>query len=341
MTPPPGDRLRAIAIRVCDGKTIERVIDPMVADLRIEYHDAVNHGRLWRGRWLRFAGCLTFIEVLAICGCQRVLHRAEGWTADDHRALGRAIEISTVAIVAATLLLLVAPMRIVPFKAYTSDWWRMIAYLIPQAIPLAMPVGFTLGVLWGLRRRAVSRHVKTAVLTLAIICSLGSFGTMAWIRPAANQAFREFTFSRIARDWNASTRRPPPKGTNELTLAELRQRMDSRPHADHIARDIAFTYHMVWALPWATLVLALFALTINRWQIRRISLCVIGFSTYLGYYLVLLAGRAYALDGTLPAYVAAWLPNIVFAASSAALAKVSSTQTNAGLVSAGRDFDPP
>jgi len=330
MTPPPGDRLRAIAMRVCDGKTIERVIDPMVADLRIEHHNALTLGQLWKSRWIRFAGCLTFIQVLVICGCQRVLQRAEGWTADDHRALGRTIGISTVAIVAATLLLLAAPMRIVPVRAYTSDWWRMLAYLTPQAIPLALPVGFTLGILWGLRRRAVSRHVKTAVLTLAIICSLGSFGTMAWIRPAANQAFREFTFSRIARDRNAPTDTALPRGTNELTLAELRQRMDS-PHAHHIDRNIAFTYHMVWALPWATLALALFALSINSWHIRSISLAVIGFSTYLGYYLVLVAGRTYALDGTLPAFVAAWLPNIVCAASSAALAKVSSTQTNVGL----------
>jgi lipopolysaccharide export LptBFGC system permease protein LptF len=150
---------------------------------------------------------------------------------------------------------------------------------------------------------------------------------MAWIRPAANQAFREFMFSRIAHDRNASTHTALPKGTNELTLAELRQRLRSRPDADRVDRNIEFTYHLVWALPWATLALALFALSVNRWRIRRVGLCAIALSTYFGYYLLLFTGRTYALDGTLPAFAAAWLPNIVFAASSVALAKAA--QTNA------------
>ena len=326
MTAQPGAGLRAVAMRLCDSVTIERVIDPVLADLRIEYADAVKRGRLWKSRWLRFAGYLTFMKVLAICGCERFLQRAERWTADEDRALARTIAISSVAIVATTFLLLAPPMLRLSFRVHSSEW-RVLAYLIPQAIPLAIPVGFTLGTLWGLKSRAVSRHVKRAVLTLAIIGSLASFGTMAWIRPAANQAFREFIFSRIAHDRNASAHTAPSKGTNELTLAELRQRLRSGPDADRINRNIEFTYHMVWALPWATLALALFALSINQWRIGRIGLCAIAFSTYFGYYLLLFTGRTYALDGTLPAYAAAWLPNIVFAASSAALAKAPQTTT--------------
>jgi len=323
MTPQPGARLRAVATRLCDSTTIERVIEPLLADLRLEYADAVKRGRLWKSRWVRFAGYLTFMKVLAICGSERFLQRAERWTADEDRALARTIGISTVAMVA-TACLLLAPYR-ASFGVHSSEW-RVLAYLIPQAIPLAIPVGFTLGTLWGLKSRVVSRQLKRVVLTLAIICSLASFGTTAWIRPAANQAFREFTFRRIVRDESASTR-TLPKGPNELTLAELRQRLRSRPDADRVDRNIEFTYHMVLALPWATLALAFFALSVNQWRIRRVGLCAIAFSTCFGYYVLLVTGRTYALDGTLPAYAAAWLPNIVFAASSAALAKAAQTNT--------------
>jgi lipopolysaccharide export LptBFGC system permease protein LptF len=43
------------------------------------------------------------------------------------------------------------------------------------------------------------------------------------------------------------------------------------------------------------------------------------------------AGRAAALQNTLPAYVGAWLPNVVFLVVSVALLKAASTTYNAEL----------
>jgi hypothetical protein len=40
-----GDRLRTIAARVCSAATMERLIDPLIADLQTEYAEALRHGR--------------------------------------------------------------------------------------------------------------------------------------------------------------------------------------------------------------------------------------------------------------------------------------------------------
>ena len=63
-------------------------------------------------------------------------------------------------------------------------------YLIPQALVFAVPVGLALGVLYGFGGRVVSRRLTGAVLAIAIVSSLASFGNVGWIVPAANQAFR-------------------------------------------------------------------------------------------------------------------------------------------------------
>jgi len=330
MIPPLLTGLRAVAARLFEDSTIERVIDPMLTDLWIEYRDAVETGRLWKSRWIRFAGYVAFMKVIAICGWERVVPSAAGWTADDDRALRRTIGVSIAAVMAAAFLLLAPPLLRLSFRVHAEDW-RMLVYLVPQTIPLAVPVGLTIGIFWGLRSRAASRYVTRALLTLSVIGSLGSFATMGWIVPAANQAFREAAFRRMARatDVDGSTGTRLVKGIREQTLVELRQQAASQAGVGRSGQQVAFRYHFIWALPWASLALALFALSVvNRWYFGRISLWMIALGTYVGYYVLLLAGRMYGLDGTLPAYAAAWLPNLVFAAFAAALTAVRSPRAN-------------
>ena len=59
----PGTRLRALAEHLFDRTTIERLIDPAIADLQCEHADAVRHGRLWRARRVRVAGVIAFCKV--------------------------------------------------------------------------------------------------------------------------------------------------------------------------------------------------------------------------------------------------------------------------------------
>lgn len=46
------DRLRALAARLVDLRTMERVIEPLLADVQMEYEDANRRGRnaSWRRR---------------------------------------------------------------------------------------------------------------------------------------------------------------------------------------------------------------------------------------------------------------------------------------------------
>ena len=58
----PGHRLRTIAAWLCSQRTMERLIDPIVADLQAEYGDEVRQGRVWRSRWIRVAACLVLAQ---------------------------------------------------------------------------------------------------------------------------------------------------------------------------------------------------------------------------------------------------------------------------------------
>ena len=52
----PGDRLRSMASRVCGAAAMERLIDPVIADLQCEHGEAIRRGQVWRSRWIRMAG---------------------------------------------------------------------------------------------------------------------------------------------------------------------------------------------------------------------------------------------------------------------------------------------
>jgi lipopolysaccharide export LptBFGC system permease protein LptF len=70
------------------------------------------------------------------------------------------------------------------------------------------------------------------------------------------------------------------------------------------------SYYMRWALPWTTVAFALFTLSTTGRRWLRVALVS---AMFIGYYLVMYGGRAMVLAGTLPAYVAAWFPNVAIA----------------------------
>ena len=61
----PGDGLRWIAARVCDQRTMERLVEPIVADLQAEYDTAAAHADR-RARWLVWRGYGAFWKALAL-----------------------------------------------------------------------------------------------------------------------------------------------------------------------------------------------------------------------------------------------------------------------------------
>lgn len=174
------------------------------------------------------------------------------------------------------------------------------------------------------RQTPASRRATGAVLVVALVCSVASFATLAWIVPTLNQAFRETVLRQV----------DLPKGPNELTLSELGQAIKSHTSANLSGglQMLALSYHQVWALSCSTFVLAVFALSVvTRWRAGRLVLAGVAFGAYLGYYLLLFLGRTYVLGGTLPAFAGAWLPNVVLGLVSAALMTIGSRRSGAGV----------
>ena len=61
---PPGTRLRALAARLCAATTMERLVDPAIADLQAEYEEASRSGPGWRRRWIWMRGHIAFFTMI-------------------------------------------------------------------------------------------------------------------------------------------------------------------------------------------------------------------------------------------------------------------------------------
>jgi lipopolysaccharide export LptBFGC system permease protein LptF len=310
----PGDRLRAFAARWCCDETMTRLIDPLIADLQHEFAQSIRAGERWRSRLIRVGGWIAFAKVIAICTWTSELapHR---WTSDDRRLLARTLALSAVLIIAFTVLnLLTASGNVL--RSSHSTGLRLVVYLIPQALPIAVTLGATLGILFGVGGRQFSGRVGLGLVSLALAASAVSFVNMGWILPEANHAYRIATFRRT----------DLPKGAPELTLGEISRTIEvvRREPIDpsawhygdpqHYLMDLRFNYQTRWALSFSPLVFAWLALLMMRGCHRRWLLAIEACGAFLGYYVLSFGGRALFLSGTMPAPVAVWFPNAMFAA---------------------------
>ena len=301
-----GFRLRRLAQRVCCASTLERVIDPLIADLQHEIAAAERDGRAWHARWIRVAGCAAFWRTLALCVAFSTTTNMRRWLTDDDSALGRTVASSAAAIGIATLLMTLLPFEVVHTRFHVERTGLLFLYAIPQAIPLAVVFGLPVGILLALRRRPPNPRIARGVLTVAVVCSAAVFVVSAWIFPASNHAFRQLVFANAAR------------GANELTLPELGTRLTTMtqrgPSVE--AAPYAFSYHVRWAASFAPIVLALFALALSSTR-RRSALSVlavvVGSLVYVSLGAVVWIAPAAESFQWLPVFAWAWLPNGVFA----------------------------
>ena len=306
----PGDRLREIAARCCSPRAMERLIDPVLADLQAEHGNAARHGRMWKSRWIRIAGYTALLKAITVYGWERVTRIPQEWTVDDYVTLSRTIGCSLLAIIGATLLL-VAPV----WRSFGLSQTKMLVYMIPQALGLAVPLGFTIGIVCGLGRGGASRRVIGSAVAIAAAGSVMSFVNVGWIMPVANQSFR------VGVSGNPDILKGPP----ELTLSELGLRIDSSKRIGDVsgAKRLAIDYHTRSALAYAALPLAHFALSVlSRYHPGRLMLGLVTGGAFLGYYVLLWMGMVFARNGTLPPFVAAWIPNATFVGVSVAVSSV-------------------
>ena len=63
---PPGTWLRNVLHVIYPPKTAERVFDQIIADMQLEWGEAMIHDRKWLANWIQVRGVLTvFLTVLA------------------------------------------------------------------------------------------------------------------------------------------------------------------------------------------------------------------------------------------------------------------------------------
>jgi uncharacterized membrane protein YhaH (DUF805 family) len=164
----PGDRLRLLASRVCQPHAMERLIDPVLADLQCEYAAAQTRGQVWRSRWIRLAGYMAFWKVFGMHTAVRTVSATLDWIAADDRAIGGTLGSATVVTtIVTTVLMLLPPLRMlirtadggrahVPLAGGDVGW--LLLYLIPQALTIGIALGVPFGILWGLRGRVRRRR---------------------------------------------------------------------------------------------------------------------------------------------------------------------------------------
>lgn len=283
----PGDRLRAVASHLFDVETMEHLIDPVVADLQLEYAEASRAGRVWRRRWVRAVGYAAILRVGIIPA--RVF----------------------LVLVAALTVLLELPFW---FDVRFRFTLTRALYLMPQALMVAVPISFTLAVAWARRLVNPSRVATTAVVASSAMCAAFAFVTFAWWVPSANQAFR----ISAARELGGPA--VPVRGLPELTIGELRGQMKWARAARADWRALEYTYYSRWAFPWASLSLGLFVLSVRRRGAGRRFMWFAGVPIVLGYYALMFFSREYSLSEVLSPMAGAWMPNVVTLLAAGAIA---------------------
>jgi lipopolysaccharide export system permease LptF/LptG-like protein len=294
----PGAFIRAVALHLCDEPTIERIIDPLIADLQHEHAHAVSRSHPWRARWIHAAGVIRFLHVLALCAARTPRRRAGPSAARGDTVVPRLIGYSVALIGVITAALVLDPLLRHGARIPSG----VALYLVPQALALGLPAGVFLGVAMSGGGRTRSRRVHRSLAVVLVAASLFELTIVGWVTPAANDAFR-----------HALARRVIAKGVNELTLPELRNRA-SADRADGRARDAAMAgiaYQERLALAASPVVLGVFGLALGLSLFRRWPRMLIALAALTAYLFTASLMRTAALSSRADWPIwAVWAPNV-------------------------------
>jgi hypothetical protein len=290
----PGDGLRRLAARICEQRTMERLVEPIIADLQAEWDTAAAQGGRRAARWLAWRGYGAFWKAL---GLHCIMSTFQPSRSDANVSMHRVVAFALGALAIMTALMIVPPMLDFKWDGGPLEKLRLILLLIPQALPLSIPSAICVGVVCAMRgHRTSPRHVA-AVLAIAAVSTFMVWTMLEWGVPAANQAFRELIVARLG---DGRVNLDP--GLNELGLSRLSQRTD--PRAVQHSR-------LLWAICFATGPLALFSLGIAA-VVRRFSAAMAVSVTAIVLYWAFMASIDEALRGGSLRGAGAWAANALF-----------------------------
>jgi lipopolysaccharide export LptBFGC system permease protein LptF len=235
-----------------------RLVDPILADLQAEHHEAATLGSAW-GRYLAWLRAIVaLVRVATIHSAGRVAWQLVGRPYEERRAVSRAVVVT-----AASLVVFVAVLC-APFMANDGVWRHesrqlLLAYMVPSCMSVALPASLVCGMVFGLGQ--AQRRLRAAVVALALVASCASWYLVAFAVPASNQLYRKTLVS-------MSGTSGPPRGISELTLGEidtLRAEATLMPGTLPIGiRALTRAYHTRWSLAASPLVLAFAILSMTR-----------------------------------------------------------------------------
>jgi hypothetical protein len=284
---------------------MERVVDPIVADLQWEHGQAMRRGQRWRSRGIRVAATFSLLKVMVA---------KMDWIPDSRGPVMRTAAYSLAATVCVTMLFAV-PTFLNPLapQAYY-------VYVFPQLLAIAIPIGIAMGIVGVLGGTALSSKVKAGVVALAVLGAAAAFVTGGWISPAANHAARVASGQAPDELNNMDAWSP-----TELTLGQLNARIHKA--ADFgLSPDVGYLrfllqiYYGRWAFPVASLTLTLCLLAVAGFPgAGRKTLGGAAFALMIGYEAASLFAGRLNQQSAMPVLLAAWLPNLMLAAIAAGL----------------------
>lgn len=301
----PGIRLRALAARVCSEKTMERLIDPVIGDLQVEYASAIG----MRRRWLaRLTGYIAFAKVSLWCGLLGLRGARYNWNDADAQGLLHTVYLSGCAIVIVSVplwllqlpstadLLATASARNMHPNASVQ---RLMFYLVPAILPMSVPVGLAIGAALGAQRRARSNRLTAAVMLVALAMSAASLVVLGWVTPTSNQAYREAIVG--ARWLN--------KGDRELTLIELRHSLATTDA--NRTRVLLVELHRRGTIAAAPITFAAFALVVVcRGRAGQVASVAAILAVAFGFQATSMFGESLSRSEAVSPAFGAWMPHL-------------------------------
>jgi hypothetical protein len=291
---------------------MERLVDPVIADLQHETR-STNGARRPLHRSVRLLiGYLTFWRIFAV-------HIPLMWVQQAFRRLivpNRQPVVRAAVAATATMVIVTAALMTPPIQASSSrnDLGLWLWTLVPQALPFSIPLTIFAGIVGGVKGQRVTRTIRRVVLSVGLTGVLVSWGTVVWIVPVANQAFRV-----------AMAGYPVAKGPAEMSPQSLRYQALTMKNEGRTekAGALLFSYHARWAIVASPVVFALLALGLIAGHWSQISTMASGCGAcalYVCYFFELgLLVRSSFFAHEWFAFWLAWLPNLLIVITSTAL----------------------
>jgi hypothetical protein len=323
-----GCRLRQWAKRVCSTRTMEQVIDPVIADLQHEYAQTKATRQMLRAGIVLLRGYCAFWIVLAVHLPAMWGHRTiRGLRTSYEESFHGAVMPAVIAMVILNVALIAVPAQRSNQQGPLGMW--LLVLLLPQSIPFSIPLSLFTGIVCGLRRRPVTKTVRRTVVSLGLAGTLVSASTIVWVVPVANQAFR-----------TAIARRVILEGPAEMSSRELRNYALALRNQGDLAKagDFLFSFHARWALAGAALVFSVFGLGVTALRLGRIATvlvvataCVV-YGSYFEELHELTRARLSLFSHEGVALMFAWLPNVLMLLTSLAFLTKRDDQRSTAII---------